>query len=104
MLAACRAHPIRTAALIGSLIGILQTLVSEISGVLHQNSNAALRLLAPFSNIGAAPTRQTILQTTIILGIEFVANILADALLIVIPVALISLFLRLFRRLRSTRS
>ena len=98
MLATCRAHPIRTAALLGAIFGLIQTLTIEIGGVLHHNSRAVLLLLAPFSSFGAAPTERTILQTSAILIIEFAANILVDALLFAAPVALIVLSLRVFQR------
>lgn len=98
MLASCRAHPIRTAALLGAILGLLQTLTAEIGGVLHRNQHAVLLLLAPFSRFGAVPTEQNILRTTAILLIEFAANILVDALLLAAPVAVIVLLLRMMRR------
>jgi len=100
MLATFRAHPIRTAALLGALLGVLNVLVNEIGGVLHHNSHAALLMLSPFSSVGAAPTQSTILQTSAILVLEFAATSLVFALLLAAPVALIVLFLRVLRALR----
>ncbi len=98
MPAYCRTHPIRTAALIGALAGIVNVVVLEIGGVLHHNSRGALLLLAPFSPFGAAPTEHTIAQTSVILIVEFAVNILVDALLFAVPVAVIVLLVRAFRR------
>jgi hypothetical protein len=98
MLATCRAHPIRTAALLGALVGLINALVLEISGVLHHTTSGVLLMLSPFSRFGLLPTEQTLLQTTFLLFIEFAANILVDAALFAIPVALIVALLRLFRR------
>lgn len=98
MLAYCRAHPIRTAALIGTLVGVINVLVLEAGGLLHYNTRGALLLLAPFSRFGLMPTEQNLLQLAVILIIEFAANILADALLFAAPVAVIVLLVRAFRR------
>jgi hypothetical protein len=98
MLAHCRTHPIRTAALIGAIVGVINVLVLETGGLLHYNTRGALLLLAPFLRFGLMPTEQNLLQLALILFIEFAANILADALLFAAPVAVIVLLLRAFRR------
>lgn len=103
MLAYCRAHPIRTAALIGAFVGLLNALMIEMGGLLHYNTRAALLLLAPFSRFGLIPSEQTLFQLGVILFIEFAANILVDALLFAAPVALIVLLLRAFRRRPSAQ-
>jgi len=100
MLATCRAHPIRTAAILGALLGVLNALVLETQGILHHRTSGVLSLLAPFSPVGLQPSEPIIMQAVLILFIEFAANILADALLFAAPVALIVLFLRVLRTLR----
>ncbi len=85
MLAYCLTHPMRTAALIGALVGIINVVVLEIGGLLHYNTRGAFLLLAPFSRFGLMPTEQNLLQLAVILFIEFAANILADARLFAAP-------------------
>lgn len=103
MLTTCRAHPIRTAALIGALIGLINALSLEIGGFLHYNTRGVLAILAPFSHFSFAPSESVIMQVILLLFVEFAANILADALLFAAPVALIVLLLRAFRRRPSAQ-
>lgn len=97
MLAACRAHPIRTAAIIGALIGLINALALEIGSVLHHHPGGVLQILAPFSDNGIRPTEQSLLLTAVLLFIEVAANVLTDAALFALPVALIVLIMRAFR-------
>jgi hypothetical protein len=100
MLAYVRAHPIRTAAIVGSILGLINAVALEIDGILHGHQHGVLILLAPFYRFGIIPTEQTALQAAFILFIEFAANILADALLFAVPVALVVGIVRIVRTFR----
>lgn len=102
MLAYCRVHPIRTAAIVGAVTGLITALALEIGGVLHHGSGGVLLMLAPFSRSGALPTGQSLPQIALLLFVEFAANILVDAALFALPVALVVFILRVFRRKPST--
>ncbi|HWE85936.1 MAG TPA: hypothetical protein VG267_13400 [Terracidiphilus sp.] len=80
-----RAHPIRFAALLGGITGLIITLVSEIRGVVYGNHSAVVPLLM------AAPggAHMGAVQTALILLIEIAANVLVWALLFALPVAII---------------
>ena len=91
-----RAHPIRLAALLGAIFGLLDTLVVEINGVIHHSSLAVigpLLITEPGARFGFLPT-------ALILLVELAANILVWAILFALPVALIVALRRAFRALR----
>lgn len=100
MLAYVRTYPIRSAAIVGAILGLINAVALEIDGILHGNQHGALIMLAPFYRFGIIPTEQTALQAAFILFIEFAANILADALLFAVPVAIVVGVLRIVRALR----
>ncbi|HSZ16124.1 MAG TPA: hypothetical protein VK764_03415 [Terracidiphilus sp.] len=94
-----RPHPIRTAALLGGLVGFLVAVTIEVKGLLHPNSpSGVLILLWPAATAGAGVSQESLLQTGFILIIEIVANVLVYALLFAAPVALVVALLRTFRR------
>ncbi|MGA7107590.1 MAG: hypothetical protein WBV28_15125 [Terracidiphilus sp.] len=99
---AWRAHPIRTAALLGALVGFLVAMTIEVKGLLHPNDpSGVLILLWPAATAGAGVSQAGLLQTGFILLIEILANVLVYALLFAAPVALIVALLRTFRKRRS---
>lgn len=72
-----RTHPIRFAALLGAIFGLLDTLAVEINGVLHHNRSAVVPLFLPTSG----GSRLDLAPTAGILLIEVAANILVWAFL-----------------------
>ena len=94
-----RAHPIRIAALLGTIVGFIVAVTLEVEGLLHQNySSGVLVLLWPAAAAGFGVSHATILQTCFLLLIEIAANVLVYALLFAAPVALVVVMLRTFRR------
>ena len=93
-----RAHPIRSAALLGAIVGFLDTLVVEINGVLHHHSRAVIApLMIPHP--GAAHLGP--IEAALILLIEVLANIFVWTLLFAVPVAILVAIYRSARALRQ---
>ncbi len=93
-----RSHPIRLAALIGAIIGFANALIVEIGGAIHKNQSAVVLMLWPTDTFAPQLNQTGVTRTALILIIEFAGNMLGDAILVAIPVALIVLIRRVFRR------
>jgi hypothetical protein len=98
ILASVRAHPIRTAALVGGVAGLANVLAGEIHALLHHDRKAAVMMLWPSSSYNLGVNEPRIAETLLILFIEIAANVVVDALLLAAPVALLVLIRRLFMR------
>lgn len=96
-----RTHPIRSAALLGALIGLLNAIATEISAILHKSSASVVYLLLPPSSYGRTATESSLAFSVFILFIEIAASVLSYALLLTLPVALYVGLRRLLRRRRA---
>lgn len=91
-----RKHPIRFAALLGAIFGLLDTLVVEINGVLHHHSRA---VIAPLFIPTPGAAHLGVIEAALILLVEVLANILVWALLFALLVAVAVGIRRIFRAL-----
>jgi hypothetical protein len=98
LLASVRAHPIRTAALLGGIAGFANVMGGEIRALLHPNHKAAVMMLWPASSYGLGVNEPRIAETLLVLFIEIAANVGIYALLLAAPVALLVLIRRLLVR------
>ncbi|HEY6488647.1 MAG: hypothetical protein WCC26_17785 [Terracidiphilus sp.] len=101
LLCRIRAHPIRSAALLGALIGFLNALATEINAILHKSSSSVVYLLLPPSSYGRTASESSLAASAFILFIEIAASALSYALLLTIPVALYVGLRRLFLRRKT---
>jgi hypothetical protein len=99
-----RSHPILVASLIGAFIGAGDTLGVEIGGLFHANSKAVILMLWPAPWFGGDLNQASVVRSAFLLLIEFLGNVLGDALLFGVPAALIVLFVRAFRHRRKPDS
>jgi hypothetical protein len=90
-------HPIRSAALIGAIIGFVNALVVEVGGAIHKNHSAVVLMLWPTDTFAPELSQNGVLRTVLILFIEFAGSMLGYAVLLAIPVALIVAIRRTFR-------
>ena len=89
-----RAHPVRLAALIGAITGFLVALSIEIGGAAGRNPNAVVRMLLPAADTGIMLSEGRLMQASLILVIEIVANVAVYALMFALPVAIVVLVRR----------
>jgi hypothetical protein len=93
-----RLHPIRSAALIGAILGFVQALVVEIGGAIHKNQSAVVLLLWPTDTFAPELSQNGVVRTALILFVEFVGDMLGYAVLFAIPVAIFVLIRRVSTR------
>jgi ABC-type thiamin/hydroxymethylpyrimidine transport system permease subunit len=93
-----RAHPIRFAALLGAIFGLLDTLLVEISGVLHPHSQAAV--IAPLLIPHPGAARLGPIEAALIVLVTVLANIFVWAILFALPTAIVVGIYRAARALR----
>jgi len=89
-MAISRSHPVRFAALLGAVVGLANTLILEIVGLLHKSSGGALSMLWPSLMFDVPVNGLSVLQTAWVLFIEVAANMAVWTVLLVVPVAVIA--------------
>jgi uncharacterized membrane protein YjfL (UPF0719 family) len=92
-----RSHPIRSAALIGAIIGFANALVVEVGGAIHKNQSAVVLMLWPTDTFAPELSQNGVLRAALILFIEFAGSMLGYAVVFAVPVAVTVAIRRTFR-------
>jgi hypothetical protein len=87
-----RTRPILFAAVVGAVAGCVNVALIEFGGLANKNSGAVLPILLNPSRFGVSEAGM--MQTGLILFIEFAGNVLGFALLFAVPVAIVVLVRR----------
>lgn len=96
LLRKARAHPIRTAAVIGAVVGLANVLFIELGAPFTKSTNSAIMMLWPASTLGNTVSQTRVVQTVMVLAVELIANVLVYAIMFMIPVTLIVAVRRAF--------
>jgi hypothetical protein len=96
---ACRSHPLLAAVGVGAIFGGIYAIVIEIGGFLDPTSSAVLPLMLP--QHGSRVAQMNAVQTAGLLFIEVAGNVIAFAILFLIPVAVAVGARRVFKRRRA---
>lgn len=87
-----RTRPILFAAMVGALAGSVNVALIEFGAISNKNSGGVLPILLNPSRFGVSETG--VMQTGLILFIEFAGNVVGYALLFAVPVAIVVLVRR----------
>ncbi|HKF49700.1 MAG TPA: hypothetical protein VKB38_20230 [Terracidiphilus sp.] len=82
------AHPVRFAAVLGSIVGFVYSAVVELEGLFHKGPGGALPLLWRGSATGGI-NGASVFQTALVLCVEVAVNVVVYAMLFVIPAGLV---------------
>jgi hypothetical protein len=102
VLGSVRAHPVRAAALLGAVVGFANAMATEVGALLHHNRKGAILLLLPEANSGVGVTPSNLALTVFVLFVEIAGSVLVDALIFVVPVALVVGLVRIFKNSRRS--